>query len=94
MNDDFIRKMLFENEKDTAFRSSGYFYKHIQEKYKMFNPRMYSDVYINIINYQIKRYGQALDYAKYFYDSDTGREKQKKVYNSRRYFLKKGRNED
>lgn len=92
MKDDFIKRMIFENEKDTAFRSSGYFYKTIQEKYHIFS-RCYSDVYIKIINYQIKKYGQALDYARDVYLNETGREKQLKVYKSRRYYLKK-RNEN
>ena len=90
MKDDFIKCMIFENEKDTAFRSSGYFYKTIQEKYHIFS-RCYSDVYIKIINYQIKKYGQALDYARDVYLNETGKEKSKKVYNTRKYMLKKAR---
>ena len=94
MNDEFIKRMIYENEKDVAFRSSGYFYRKIQEKYKIFNAKLYSDVYINIINYQIKKYGQSLDFVRDIYLNDTGREKQIKVYNSRRYYLKKGREND
>jgi len=90
MKDDFIKRMIFENEKDTAFRSSGYFYKTIQEKYHIFS-RCYSDVYIKIINYQIKKYGQALDYARDVFISEGAREKSKKVYNTRKYMLRKAR---
>lgn len=90
MKDDFIKRMIFENEKDTAFRSSGYFYKMIQEKYHIFT-RCYSDVYIKIINYQIKKYGQALDYARDVFINEGAKEKSKKVYNTRKYMLKKAR---
>ena len=90
MKDDFIKRMIFENEKDTAFRSSGYFYKTIQEKYHIFS-RCYSDVYIKIINYQIKKYGQVLDYARDVFINESAKEKSKRVYNTRKYMLKKAR---
>ena len=90
MKDDFIKRIIFENEKDTAFRSSGYFYKTIQEKYHIFS-RCYSDVYIKIINYQIKKYGQALDYARDVFINESAKEKSKRVYNTRKYMLKKAR---
>ena len=62
MKNEFIENMIFENEKDTCFGSSAYFYKHLKDKYRLndTSPSLYGGLYRRIINYQIKTYGRSL----------------------------------
>lgn len=55
---DFKLRMIFEREKDLAIESSEKFYKKLRDIYKYNGDRKrFSNLYRNIVNYQIKRYG-------------------------------------
>ena len=58
MNDKFKSQVVLELEKENLFYSAREFYEKIEEKYG-FKPD--SDLYKAIINYQVERYGKALD---------------------------------
>ena len=58
---EFIENIIFENEKDKGFKNSYEFYKLLLSKYKI--GKKIPDLYKRIINYQIERYGQSLDYV-------------------------------
>ena len=56
---DFKENVIFEKEKDTAFRSSEYFYNSMKAKYGLTNEQC-SKLYIKIVKYQVKKYGSNL----------------------------------
>ena len=56
---DFKENVIFEREKDTAFRSSEYFYDKMEEKYGL-TIKQCSELYVRIIKYQVKKYGSNL----------------------------------
>lgn len=55
-------KILFEIYKDSSEINSKEFRDRLRNKHKDIN---FSDVYTKINNYQIKKYGQTLDYRVY-----------------------------
>ena len=67
---EFIERFIFENEKDTPFRNGKEFYKLLKDKYKL---EMIPNLYTKIVNYQIKKYGVALNNTKLI-DDHTKRE--------------------
>lgn len=54
---DFKEKIIFENEKDSPFKSIKEFRAKIFQKYKYTTS---SNLYREIINYQILKYGRSL----------------------------------
>lgn len=56
---DFKENVIFEKEKDTAFRSSEYFYNSMKAKYDLTNEQC-SELYRKIVRYQVKKYGSNL----------------------------------
>ena len=62
MNNEFIERFIFENEKDTPFGNSSEFYKMLKDKY---NIDRIPDLYKKIVNYQLDYYGKTLINSKY-----------------------------
>lgn len=56
--DEFKENIIFENEKNRAFKNNNEFKESINKKYK-YTPS--SNLYRKIINYQIKKFGKSLD---------------------------------
>lgn len=85
----FIENFIFEIEKDKPFCNSSEFYLLLKEKY---NLEKQPNLYKKIINYQIKKYGEALNNSKLI-DIRTHEDCVKKSENakSRLYFKIKGR---
>lgn len=88
----FIENYIFEIEKDKPFGNSGEFYLLLKDKYKLGKQ---PNLYKRIINYQIKKYGEALNNSKLI-DIRTHEDCVKKSENakSRLYFRIKGRKEN
>ena len=58
---EFIENFIFENEKDTPFRNGKEFYGFLRDKYKIDKS---PELYKKIVNYQINKYGEALNNTK------------------------------
>lgn len=56
---DFKEGLAFKEYKDTEIRSARFFKEQIHQKYNLDLAKC-SKLYIDIINYQIKTYGEAL----------------------------------
>lgn len=85
MNNEFIERMIYEKEKDTAFNNSYDFCKKIREKYKI--DYYLGDLYKRIINYQIDKYGASLQYVVENHSTEEliklGRNARKRSYGRR-----------
>ena len=57
MNNEFIERFIFEQEKDLPIKNKESFYKKLKDRYNLDEMR---DLYIKIINYQIDTYGESL----------------------------------
>lgn len=88
MKKEFLKRMIYEKEKDKSFRSSNYFYSYISRKYNIKAVKAeYGDLYRMILRYQIKKYGKSLTYIDYSIGDkgqDIARTKAKEVYNQRK----------
>lgn len=75
---DFKERMIFEREKDLAIESSEKFYKKLRDIYKYNGDRKrFSNLYRNIVNYQIKKYGAMLSDSDCNYGIVTREEKKR-----------------
>ena len=88
MNNDFIERMIYECEKDKPFKNIKLFYKEIYDKYKI---KPSSELYKEIMNYQIDIYGQSLNYdeKEKVYRSNEDMRHITVKSNARRYSRKK-----
>ena len=75
----FIENFIFEIEKDTPFRNGIEFYKLLKDKYKL---EKLPELYKKIVNYQINKYGEALNNTKLI-DNNTRGECITKCVNAR-----------
>lgn len=68
---EFKEQFIFEEEKDTPVESASKFKKKITKKYgREINVR---DIYIKVINYQVKTYGTTLDDSLTYYTKEEHR---------------------
>lgn len=75
---DFKERMIFEREKDLAIESSEKFYKKLRDIYKYNGDRKrFSNLYRNIVNYQIKKYGATVSDSDCNYGIVTREEKKR-----------------
>lgn len=65
--------VLFEFYKDKCIGNSEIFRKEVTSKYKLTDDEV-TELYRNIVNYQIKKYGATLD-GKYYEEVDIHRAK-------------------
>lgn len=84
--DEFKENIIFENEKNRAFKSSEEFKEIVNEKYKYAAS---SNLYRRIINYQIKKFGNSLN-SEVYYPTHEDKIKSNDNANKRRYARLKG----
>ena len=77
MTEDFKDQIIFNLEKDNTFYNSKKFYKVVKEKY---GKEQDSELYIKVLNYQIKKYGRVLTSSEFI----EGTPKQSKNFKKRK----------
>ena len=92
MKNDYLEKVIFELEKDTQFVNCRDFYKTLVKKYQIKNYWFYREVFVRIINYQIKTYGKSLSYVDEMRTKEEYKRRATAVYQMKRQRLGKKRN--